>query len=197
MTVAARTGGPPGRSAGGVVQCARRMSRPDAHRRSPIASLIALGLAWSVLSAVLWLDGAPARAVVIPIEPHAYYGAQALFVGPWLALLGTTFALVAGAVARTLGGAASLRATWSSLVPVWALPLLALFVVPDLVVVLALGREHLPRAMRYYAPLAPIVISVLATRRLRALHQVTTLRAVVAALVGLLVQAAAGALLLR
>ena len=173
------------------------MARPHLHGPGPLASLLALGLAWSVLSAILWADGAPARAVLLPVEPRAYYGAQAIFVGPWLALLGSLFALVAGAVARALGGVATLRATWSSLVPVWALPLLLLFVVPDLVVVLALGREHLPRAMRFYAPLAPIVITVLATRRLRALHVVTTPRAITAVLVGLVVQAVVGALLLR
>lgn len=156
-----------------------------------------LGVAWSVLSFLLWRDGAPARAVVLPIRPTAYYGAQALFVGPWLALLGTIFAVVAGALARAWGGDASLRATWSALVPIWALSLLALFVVPDLVVVLALGREHLPRAMRVYAPLAPVVIATLATRRLRALHGIGVGRALAAVVCALIAQATFGAVLLR
>lgn len=160
-------------------------------------SLVALGIAWSFLSFLLWRDGAPARAVIIPIDPRAYYGAQALFVGPWLALLGTMFATVAGGMARAWGGTASLRATWSALVPIWALSLLALFVVPDLVVVLALGREQLPRAMRFYAPLAPLVIATLATRRLRALHAIPVGRALVAVVLGLIIQASIGAILLR
>lgn len=173
------------------------MSRPLIQDPGPVASLVALGLTWSILSALLWLDGAHARAVLIPIAPSAYYGAQAIFVGPWLALLATTFALVTGALARALGGVASLRSTWSALVPTWALALLVLFAIPDLVVVLALGREHLPRAMRFYAPLAPVVITVLASRQVRALHGVTTGRAVLAVVVGLVVQAMVGAILLR
>lgn len=173
------------------------MSRPLFQDPGPVVALVALGVAWSALSAILWLDGAEARAVIVPLAPRAYYGAQALFVGPWLALLATTFALVAGALARALGGTATLRATWTALVPVWALPLLALFVLPDLVVVLALGREHLPRMMRYYAPLAPLVIGILATRRLRRLHAVSWVRAVASVAIALVVQAVVGALLLR
>jgi hypothetical protein len=170
-------------------------SRPP--QRRAVASLVALGLAWSLLSFLLWRDGAPARAVVLPIRPTAYYGAQALFVGPWLALLATIFALVAGGVARAWGGTASLRATWSTLVPIWALSLLALFVIPDLIVVLALGREHLPRAMRIYAPLAPLVITALSTHRLGSMHAVPAWRALLAVVIALVAQASIGAILLR
>ena len=81
--------------------------------------------------------------------------------------------------------------------PVWALAVLVLFVLPDLFVVLALGREHLVQAMRFYGPLAPIVIGVLATRRLRALHGITTGRAAIAVIATLVVQAVVGATLLR
>ena len=160
-------------------------------------SLALVAILPCLVSALLWRDGVAARAVLLPISPSAYYGAQALFVGPWLALLATLFALLAGGMARGLGGRGSLRATWQALVPVWALAVLVLFVLPDLFVVVALGREHLVKAMRFYGPLAPIVIVVLATRRLRALHAITTGRAALAVIVALLGQTVVGATLLR
>jgi hypothetical protein len=166
-------------------------------RPGPIGSLVALGAAWSALSAILWLQGAEAPAVLLPVAPRSYYGAQALFVAPWLGLLAAIFALVAAALARAMGGAARPAETWRALVPIWSLSLLVLFVLPDLAVVLALGREHLPRMMRLYAPLAPVAIVVLATRAVRRLHRVSAPRAAAAVVVALVAQASVGAVLLR
>lgn len=154
-------------------------------------------LAWSSFSWLLYADGVAARAVLLPVEPSRYYLAQAFFVGPLLVLLATVFARVAYVLARRAGGVGSWGETWGALVSTYAGALLLFLVAPDALIYLMTSRETMARAMRYYAPLMPVVLTVSATTRLRVLHGVGAGRALACVLAGLLVQLALGAPLLR
>lgn len=164
--------------------------------RSPVYALVALGAVYAVFSFLLYRADIEPRAVLLPIDPKRYYLAQTFFVGPLMALLAFVFSYVIYVVA-----APSITVRQSDMfrwfAPVYAWPLLLLFVVPDLVVFLVLGHGSLAKAMRLYAPLAPIVIAVVAMRQARVHLEAGRLRAVAAAILGLLVQGALGAIVLR
>lgn len=165
--------------------------------RAAWAWLAALSLAWSALSARLSLDGVPARGVLLPIAPERYYAAQAVFVGPLLALLATVFASVAHRLARRADGEVTPGATWAALVPVYAATLLLGLVLPDALFHALGGRSAMTRAMRFYAPLVPLVLTAWATVRLRDLHGRSSARALGGVLAGLLAQLVLGAPWLR
>lgn len=164
--------------------------------REAAASLSALGAVYAAFSFLLYRAGVAPRAVWLPIDPPAYYLAQALFVAPLFVLLTVLYVAVVRAVlpARAEVG---FRAAYFRLAPAYAWPLLVLFVVPDLLVFLSQGHAALPRAMRYYGPLAPLAIVALTVARARPLFGVGTGRAALAAFAGLVAQAALGALVLR
>jgi hypothetical protein len=170
------------------------VARSVAERRA-IASVVALGAAHALLSALLGLQGIAARAVLLPIAIDRYYLAQAVFVGPLDALLAWLFARTALRLAGL--GEVARRDTLPQLVTVYASCLLALFVVPDLVVYLVAGHGALARAMRFYAPLVPLAMVAATTWTLRRRYDVGVARAASASLVGLVLQALVGAVVLR
>jgi hypothetical protein len=155
-------------------------------------SVIGLAAAYVALSLALAWQGAVPRRLLLPV-PH-YYLFQAVILFPLFVGLVTLFV----GITRRLSGveAASPEAWVDALAPAYAWPLLLAFVLPDLGVTLLLGHEQLAAAMRFYAPLAPLLVlaaSIRAVRRLGASWP----RAVVAPLVGLVAQALAGSLVLR
>lgn len=167
--------------------------------RSQAFSCFLLGaaaLAWSMLSWRLFRDGVAARAVLLPVDPASYYAFQAWMIGPLLLVLSLVFALVAHRLARREGGASPAE-TWTSLTPIYAGSLLLFFLLPDGVAYALGGRQGMARAMRFYAPLAPLAIIWGAARRLSRLHGLTTGRAVLVALIALITQALIGIPLLR
>ncbi len=164
--------------------------------RASVVSLAALGVTYAVFSFLLYRSGVAARAVLLPIEPADYYLSQTLFVGPLLVACAALFASVVRGVAAP-STVVTYRDGFHRLAPLYAWPLLLLFVVPDLCVFLSLGHGSLARAMRFYAPLAPLAIVVLGARCARRLFSISLGRAVVAAIAGLLAQALLGALFLR
>lgn len=148
-------------------------------RPAPLApalgSLAALGAAYAGFSALLAARGISPRAVLLPIEPAQYYAAQALFVGPLFVGLAWLFARTTLLLAGTRE--VTPREAFAALAPRYAWPLLVLFVLPDLGVFLVAGHGALAKAMRYYAPLAPIAITVLAARHVQSSWGVSRLRA--------------------
>ncbi|NUO47332.1 MAG: hypothetical protein HOV80_00600 [Polyangiaceae bacterium] len=164
--------------------------------RSPLVALVSLGVVYALFSFLLYRAEVVPRALLLPIDPKSYYLAQTFFVGPLMALLAFVFSYVIYVVA-----APSITVRQSDMfrwfAPAYAWPLLVLFVIPDLVVFLVLGHGSLAKAMRIYAPLAPIVIAVVATRQARIHLEAGKLRAVAAAILALFVQGALGALVLR
>jgi hypothetical protein len=163
--------------------------------RWPTFALVSLGATYAVFSYLLHQAGIAPRAVFLPIDPHAYYFAQTFFVAPLLAVLAALFSVVLHLLLPkrdvTIGEA--LR----TFVPTYAWPLLFLFVIPDLVVYLTLGHGALARAMRLYGPLAPVAIVVLASAAARRRYGAGHARVVFSSFVALVIQAVAGAPLLR
>jgi hypothetical protein len=168
--------------------------RYSASVRSGVVSLAVLGALYALFSALLYAQGIAARAVWLPIAPERYYLAQALFVAPLFVLLAFVFARVARFLA---GGPSDARTAFAGLAPRYAWPITICFLVPDMIVFLGWGHASLAPAMRYYGPLAPIVIVALSTRWLAREAGVGGLRATFAAIGALLAQAVVGGALLR
>lgn len=158
------------------------------------ASLALLGALWAGLSAWLARDGVPARFPLLPVAAEDYYAFQAVVVTPVVALLATLFAAIVHALSPR--GVAFAR-TWAVLVPAYALPLALGLVVPDLIAYAVGGVPAMTNGMRFYAPIAALAIVASSVRRVRAMHGTSTVRAIAIVVVALIVQAAAGAPILR
>ncbi|MBL8743689.1 MAG: hypothetical protein JNK04_21415, partial [Myxococcales bacterium] len=130
----------------------------------------------------------------LPIAPERYYLAQALFVLPLFFALAHIFARVTRA---TIGVSSDARTVYEGLAPRYAWPITICFLVPDMIVFLGFGHASLAPAMRFYGPLAPIVIVVACARWLHRELKVGILRATLATLVALVAQAIVGGALLR
>lgn len=165
--------------------------------RCGAAPLLACAVAWALLALAIGLSGQPARAVWLPVKPEHYYLLQAAFTVPLL--LGTwgLLGLVAHTLARALSGTGTLRSTVAATGYAYAVPVLFLFVLPDWVVFLGFGFQALAPAMRFYAPLAAVATWLLTAISIHDAHGLGRGRAIFTAWVALLVQAAAGATLLR
>lgn len=162
--------------------------------RQGVVSLGVLGTLYALFSVLLHAKGIAARAVWLPIAPERYYLAQSLFVLPLFFLLGLVFVRVTRAC---LGRPTDPAAMFAGLAPRFAWPITICFLLPDMIVFLGWGHASLAPAMRYYGPLAPIVIVVASARWLRRETGVSVVRATLAALAGLFAQAIAGGVLLR
>lgn len=162
------------------------------------AALVACaGAIWAWLCLTLAHDGhAPSRSL-IPLAREGYYRAQAVFVAPLLLVLWAVCVLVSGALARALGGRGSWDATAGALGGALALPLIGLFLVPDWIAYVQSGFSALGPLVRITAPLSFMTSVALASRALRQVHALSAWRPWLAALAGVLVQAALGGLFLR
>jgi hypothetical protein len=164
--------------------------------RLALPSIGVLGIVYAAFSLILYRAGIVPRAVWLPIAPERYYLAQALFVLPLLAVSSLLFAALAWALSGARR-AASLSQAFQVLSVIWALPVLLLFLLPDIAVYFVAGHAALAPAMRFYGPLAPLAIVVSSTLALRRAFSVPVPRALAAVLAALLAQAAFSALALR
>lgn len=162
--------------------------------RSGVVSLAVLGALYALFSALLYANGVAARAVWLPIAPERYYLAQALFVLPLFFGLAHVFVRVVRACIRGPGAS---TAMFDGLAPRYAWPITLCFLIPDMIVFLGWGHASLASAMRFYGPLAPLVIVIGCVRWLHREMKVTRLRATLATLAALLAQAVVGGTLLR
>jgi hypothetical protein len=165
--------------------------------RHALGALLTCGLAWAALSAMLYADGHVPRVTSVPIRRTDYYLWQALFVVPLLICLWLVLGLTSHGVSRLLGGPNRLRSALSVLAFTYAVPVLVLFVLPDALIYALFGFETLGRAMRFYASLAPLATLALTALGIHIVYDLGLWRASAAALVGLVMQALPGALLLR
>lgn len=171
--------------------------RSASFRPHAALAVLAAGALWSVFSLVLASQGHAPSRVLVPIAREHYYAAQALFVLPLLALQWAVCSLVSFRSARALGGAGSFDETLRLLGFALGLPLLLLFLLPDVVCYALSGFASLGKLVRVTAPLTFVVSTWAAARGLRRVHGLSRLRALAAASVGVLAQAALGAPLLR
>ena len=118
-------------------------------------------------------------------------------------LLPATFAIwllqswVAHRIAVALGGRGTLRETTQAMAPAIALPMLSLFVLPDLIVYLWLGFDAIGAAMRYYAPLALLARIAYGMMAIHRVHALSAGRSLVPALLALITDGLATAPWLR
>lgn len=163
----------------------------------PGASAIALlGVFWTALSILLWNAGRSPRFVLLPIPPDLYYLAQGLFVLPLVTALWWVHSEIAHRICRAAGGEGAEPGVRAALGFAYAVPMLV-HVLVELGVYFALGFEGLSAVARISLPAASLWVWILSAAALRIAHRVSIPVAIGAAFVGLFVQAAIGALVLR
>lgn len=161
------------------------------------AAVVLAGSIWAVLCLVLARDGHAPSVTLVPIPRERYYLAQAAFVVPVLLAQWVLCASIATRSARALGGAGPFSATAGGLGVALALPLAALFLIPDLIAYTAFGFSALGALVRVTAPLSFVATLALATGVVRRVHALPAAKALVASAAGVLGQAVLGAVLLR
>lgn len=162
-----------------------------------MAIVLVAGAIWAALCLLLYRAGhAPSRALV-PIARADYYLYQACFVVPLLLAQWRLASAVAQRVARALGGHGAASLLSDRLAPALALPLILLFLVPDLLAYAWLGFGALAKLVRITAPLSFAGSVWLGSRAVRRVHALGGGRAFAAALLGVLAQALLGGVLLR
>lgn len=166
--------------------------------RTGATAAATLGAIWGLFSLALYLGGHAPSVTLVPIAAERYYLAQAVFAVPLWLVLWRVASTVAHRCAVRLGGVPDQgKAVAAIMGHALAAPMIALFLLPDVLVYATLGFEALGRAMRWYAPLGPLVAWAMASYGLKVSHDLSTGRAIVAAFAGLLAQAVVGAPLLR
>jgi Yip1 domain len=161
------------------------------------AAMLVLGIAHAGFSLLLYLAGHAPRMGIpgFPREPHYLW--QAIFIIPLYIALFWIGGLVAHAVARRFSGSGNRDASLAVFGVAYALPMIVLFVIPDLIVFLTLGFTAIGKAMRWYAPLAASTCVWLGALGLSRAHNIGKGRAAIAALTGFVIQAIVGGVFLR
>lgn len=163
----------------------------DPRPRWALSYGLLLGLGWALFAAGLAAQGhQPSMTRGLPVAPERYYGVAALYLAPlWVGLTLLT-AGVAHGMARILGGRGAWPASLSAVGPAYALPLLTLWLVPDVLTWLIAGHGALGMTLRVAAPVAVVGVTVRTVQAIRAAHGLGVGRALAAALVAALAQAA-------
>lgn len=141
-------------------------------RLQPWALPAALGLAWALLYLRLHLAGArPGSSAGLPVRADVYYGVAAACALPVCVALSALFARVVIPAARLGSGAGPerLRALHPALARSFALPLLALLVLPEHLAMTVLGPLALKTTLPVLAPLTLLGLVALPWRLLRRL----------------------------
>ncbi|MCA9541313.1 MAG: YIP1 family protein [Myxococcales bacterium] len=166
--------------------------------RLALATGLILGALLALFAALLAQAGqAPTMTRGLPVPAERYYATATWYLTPLGVALTALTAATAHAMARLLGGKGTWPATFTTVGLGYAVPLIACFVLPDIVVWLAAGHAFLGRAMRVYAPVAVALVIVRCVRALRVTHGLGRPKAIAAALVAGLVQAVPAAWLIR
>lgn len=157
-----------------------------------------LGLAWAAFAAALAAGGhAPSVDRGLPVPADRYYATAALYLLPlWIALTALT-AGVAHGTARALGGDGRWPASLGAVGSAYALPLLAVFLLPDVIAWAVAGHGALGAVMRITGPAAVLLVTIRTVQAVRAVHGLGVGRALAAALIAAVVQAVPLGLLVR
>jgi len=160
------------------------------------AAILVLGLVHAAFSLTLFFAGHAPRFGIPGLGRENHYLVQALFIVPlYLAL-----SALGGLVALRLAGAEGQGSRDASIAVfrvAYAAPMLFFFLVPDLVVYVALGFGAIGKAMRYYAPLAALACVALGALGFSRVHGLRASRAALAVLAGFAAQALVGGAFLR
>lgn len=156
------------------------------------AAIALLGTFWGLLSFLLWSSGRAPHAIWVPVDPRHYYLLQGLAMLPLLTALWWIFS----EIAHRLAGPGPEAGTRAALGFAYAVPMLA-HVGAEMLVYLIAGWDRLALVAAISLPAASLWVWALAALALRVLHRASWPRAILASFVGLAVQAAAGALVLR
>jgi hypothetical protein len=175
-----------------LARAARRASPRDG-----LLPVLVLGALYAGFSLLLHLGGHAPSVTLVPILRERYYLWQSAFIVPLFVALWLIYSGVAHGLSRLAGGRGAGGSTLAVIGLGYAVPLALLFVVPDVLVYLALGHGALGKGMRIYAPLAAIGCVLLCAVGLRTAHGIARGRAVLISLAGLIAQAAVGGVLLR
>ncbi len=165
--------------------------------RAGASAVALLGVGWSALLALLWAGGHSPSFVLVPIPRELYYLAQAIAMLPILTALWWLCSEIAHRLCRAMGGSGEEAGTRVALGFAYAAPLLVAHVLPELVAYVAGGFDAMAKVGRVSLPFAALWVWALSAAALRVAHGVTTGRAVLASLAGLLAQAIAGGLVIR
>ena len=163
-----------------------------------VGSGLVLGMIWAGFMGWLAADGhRPTMDRGLPVSAERYYAIAAIYMIPLCIGLTLLTAGVAHRVARLLGGAGGWPATLATVGPAYALPLLALYLVPDVAVYAVAGHAGLAYVLRFGLPLAVLLVALRTVGALRAAHGLSRGRAWAAALTAGVAQAIPFALLVR
>jgi Yip1 domain len=165
--------------------------------RDGLTAMLVLGLVHAGFSLLLHLAGHAPRIGIPGFGRENHYLWQAIFVVPLYVALFWIGGLVAHGVARLFSGAGSRDASLAVFGVAYAVPMIVLFLVPDIVVFLAFGFAAIAKAMRWYAPVAGISCVWLGVVGLSRAHKLSVGRASLAAIAGFLAQAIVGGPFLR
>ncbi len=151
-------------------------------------AVLAAGLSWAAFCFVLFSAGHAPSFTGVPLDPARYYQAQALFITPLLLVGWLLLAAGAHGVARAGGGSGTFRGTAAALGLGYGLPILLVFVLPDILVYAAGGFAELGYVVRMSAPLCALWVTVMTAAGVRAAHELSWSRATAAALAGVVLQ---------
>jgi hypothetical protein len=153
-----------------------------------LVAVLAAGGSWAAFCVALHGDGHAPSFTGVPIPAAQYYLAQALFIAPLLLVGWVLLAAGGHGAARTLGGQGTFRGTLAALGLGYGLPILLVFVLPDILVYAAGGFAELGFVVRLSAPLCALWVTVMSAAGIRAAHELSWGRASAAALAGVVLQ---------
>lgn len=160
-------------------------------------AVVGTALVWAALCLLLGLAGHAPSRVLLPLPRQSYYLWQAALLVPTLLVSWVILGGVCHALARAVGGGGSAPSTFACAGFAYAVPLLSLFVIPDLVAYLAFGFASLAKLVRVSGLVLVLAECALVARAVVAAHGLPWSRAVPVALAGLFAQAAVGGTVLR
>ena len=174
-------------------------SRNGRHPFRGIAAALLLGTAYAALYGWLSANGhRPSMTRGLPISADAYYGAAALYSAPLVLALMFSVVLTVHGLART---AAKPPIHWHQALHVfgmsYAIPLLTIYLIPDLVTYGAFDFAALAAIIRYTGPLAALWVATVTYKSVRTLYGTSRGRALASTLTAALAQAIPAAVLLR
>jgi hypothetical protein len=162
--------------------------------RAGLSAIALLGIFWSVFCALLFLGGHQPSFVLVPIPRDLYYAAQALLMTPVLSALFWIHSELAHRLSARDGTESGAR---TAIGFAYGAPMLIAHVAPETIAYLAGGFETMALVGRFSLPVAALWVWALSAAALRIVHGVGWPRAIGASFAGLVLQALAGALIIR
>lgn len=161
------------------------------------ALLLLAGVVWSLFCTLLARAGHAPSFTLLPLARDQHYAVQALLTVPLLLAQWRLCLFVVERLTRDQAVRAERELLGARISAAMGGPLLALFLLPDVITYAVAGFAALGTLVRFTAPLSFMATVALVTRAVRRERGVTQGRALVAALAGVLAQALAGAPFLR